>query len=63
VRHRLLWASVSPTSGTTLYYYKTASLGTAYRSGTKVRVSVTSYGGTTYIYKAQAVVTYGVLKY
>jgi FlgD Ig-like domain len=55
-------AQLSSTSGTTLHYYKTANLSSSHRAGTKVRVSVSSYYGTTYIYKAQVVVTYQVLK-
>jgi len=57
------WKAIPSTSGTTLYYYKTANLSSSYRSGTKVRLLVTSTYGTTYIYKAQVVVTYQVLKY
>ena len=56
------WKNIPTTSGTTLHYYKSASLSSVYRSGTKVRVSVSSYGGTAYIYKAQVIVSYGVLK-
>lgn len=57
------WGTINSTSGTTLYYYRTPGLTSSYRSGTKVRVLVTSTGGTTYIYKAQVVVQYQVLGY
>lgn len=57
------WKNIPTTSGTTLHYYQSVSLSSAYRSGTHVRASVSSYGGTTYIYKAQVIVKYGLLKY
>jgi len=57
------WKAIPTTSGTTLYTYRTSNLSSAYRTGRTVRLSVSSYGGTTWIYKAQVVVTYGVLKY
>lgn len=57
------WVEIPTTSGTTLYYRRTTGLSSAYRSGAKVRLLVSSYGGTTLIYKAQVVVTYGLLKY
>ena len=57
------WAFVPTTSGTTLHYYRTASLSSQYRSAGKVRLMVSTYGGTTWVYKAQVVVTYGILKY
>lgn len=64
------WKAIPSTTGTTLYLpdgksveYRTASLSSAHRYGTKVRLMVGSSGGTTYIYKAYVVVTYGILKY
>ena len=57
------WKQIASTSGTTLYYYRSSGLSSSYRSGTKVRVMVTSTYGTTLVYKAQVVVTYGILKY
>jgi hypothetical protein len=57
------WRGLPSTSGTTLYYYRTASLSGVHRSGNRVRIMVSSYYGTTYVYKAQVVITYGILKY
>jgi flagellar hook assembly protein FlgD len=57
------WASINSTTGTTLYYYRTAGLTSAYRSAGKVRLLVTSSGGTTYIYRAEVRLEYQVLKY
>jgi hypothetical protein len=57
------WKQIATTSGTTLHTYGTAALSSAYRHGNRVRLIVSSYGGTTYIYKAQVYVTYGILKY
>ena len=57
------FANIPVTSGTTLYYYKTVNLSSEYRSGTHVRVEVSTTGGTVYIYKAQVIVKYGYLTY
>jgi flagellar hook assembly protein FlgD len=57
------WVSIPGTTGTTKYYYRTPGLTSSYRSGTKVRLLVSSSGGTTYIYKAEVRIQYQVLKY
>lgn len=58
------WVTIPVTSGTTLYYYKTANLASDYRtSGRKVRLMVMTTGGSIWVYKAQVVVHYGLLRY
>lgn len=57
------WATVPVTSGTTLYYYRTPGLTSDYRSGTTVRLMMSTTGGTIYAYKAELRVSYGILKY
>jgi hypothetical protein len=55
------WKTIGNT-GTTVTY-STSSLTSAHRYGRYVRGMVSDYGGTTYVYKAEATVTYGILSY
>ena len=54
------WHTIGGTG--TKWYSTTGSL-TYNRSGTRVRGLVSDGHGTIYVYKAQVVITYGVLKY
>lgn len=56
------WVQIGNSTATTAWYTTWGSI-TTNRSGTHARGTLSVFGGTVYVYKAQVVVTYGILKY
>lgn len=54
--------AIPATSGTTKHTYKSSNIGGNYRAGRKMRLLVSTTGGTIWVYKVTIVVIYGVLE-